>query len=232
MAKKVLHFTQARIKALAVPDAGRVEYYDDEEKRLMCRVSSTGNKTYNVVKWAGGKVQRVTIGNVDDVTTTEARKKAKTILSEINSGINPTAAKRKHEAEKTKLVDVLELYLAGRDLKPYTIKDYRYKLELGFEDWLKKPVSSITESMVINRQKRISQKQGKTTANTTMRVLRLTLNYAQAVGMIGSNPTSILSKARLWHKNNRKDRVIPSNQLKTWHEAVEALSNQRAKVYL
>lgn len=231
MAKKVLHFTQARIKALTIPDTGRVEYYDDEEKRLMCRVSSTGNKTYNVVKWNDGKVQRVTIGNADDVTTTEARKKAKSILSEINSGINPTEVKRKQKIEKTMLVDVLELYLADRDLKPYTVKNYRYKLKLGFSDWLKKPINSITEDMILKRHKLISQT-GKTTANTTMRVLRLTMNYATAIGMIDNNPTNILSKARLWHKNNRIDRVIPSNQLKAWHEAVEALPNQKAKVYL
>jgi len=231
MAKKVVHFTQARIKALSIPDTGRAEYYDDEEKRLMCRVSSTGNKTYNVVKWSEGKVQRVTIGNADDVTTTEARKKAKSILSEINSGIKPTEVKRKQKIEKTMLVDVLELYLADRELKPYTIKNYRYKLKLGFSDWLKKPINSITEDMILKRHKLISQT-GKTTANTTMRVLRLTLNYANAIGMIDGNPTSILSKARLWHKNNRKDRVIPSIKLKAWHEAVEMLSNHKAKVYL
>ena len=101
MAKKVIHFTQARIKALPSPDAGRVEYYDDEEKRLMCRVSSTGNKTYSVVKWVNGKVQRVTIGNVDDYPVDKARKKAKDILSDLNAGINPTEQKRKQKVEKT-----------------------------------------------------------------------------------------------------------------------------------
>ena len=231
MAKKVIHFTQARIRNLAHPSTGRAEYYDDEVKRLMCRVSSTGNKTFAVVKWSSGKVQRVTIGNADDVTVTAARKQAAAILSEINSGIDPAAQKRKREAEKTKLAEVLELYLSERDLKPLTARDYRYKLKLGFSDWLAKPISSITEDMVLKRHKKIS-KTGKTTANTTMRVLRLTLNYARAVGMIDNTPTDILSKARLWHKNNRKVRVIPSNQLQAWHEAVEVLPNHQAKVYL
>jgi len=231
MAKKVIHFTQARIRALPIPNDGRVEYYDDEAKRLMCRVSDTGNKTFNVVKWANGKMQRVTIGKASDITVTEARSQEKNILSSINQGVNPTEKKRKNEVEKTLLADVLELYLSDRDLKPYTIKDYRYKLRLGFGDWLNKPVNNITEDLVLKRHKKISST-GKTTANTTMRVLRLTMNYAVAVGMIESNPTNILSKARLWHKNNRKDRVIPSNKLQAWHQAVESLSNQRAKVYL
>jgi integrase len=231
MTKKVLHFTQPRIKALPLPDKGRVEYYDDEKKNLMCRVSSTGHKSFSVVKWQDGKMQRVTIGDVGSTTVTFARSQVDNILASISLGNNPTAEKRKKDLTDTKLVKVLEQYLAGRDLKPYTVKDYRYKLKLGFVDWLEKPVSSITEDMVLKRHKRISQT-GKTTANTTMRVLRLVLNYALAVGMIDSNPVSILSKARLWHKNNRKDRLIHNEQLQVWQNAVEALPNQKAKVYL
>lgn len=228
---KKFQFTQARIKDLPIPDKGRVDYYDLKVPKLTCRVSSTGNKSFVVLKWNGKAMQRVTVGKFPDVTVTEAHQKAQAILTAINSGIDPTAEKRKKDLAETKLEDVLERYLADRDLKPYTIKDYRYRLKLGFSDWLKKPVSSITEDMILKRHKQISQT-GKTTANNTMRVLRLTMNYANAVGMIDDNPTSILSKARLWHKNNRKDRVIPSIQLQVWHTAVEALPNQRAKVYL
>ncbi len=126
---------------------------------------------------------------------------------------------------------MLERYISDKDLKPYTVKNYRYKLKLGFSDWLNKPISSISKDMIIKRHKKLTQT-GKTTANTTMRVLRLTLNHACNLEMIDENPASILSKAGLWHKNSRKDRVIPSNQLQAWHEAVEALPNQKAKVYL
>ncbi len=228
---KKFNFTQARIKALTPPEKGRFDYYDTEVSKLVCRISATGNKSFIVTKRVDGNLKNVTIGKFPDVSVTEARAKARKILSDLGSGIDPTAAKRKNKIEQTPLAEVLELYLDDRDLKPYTVKDYRYKLKLGFSDWLKKPVNSITEDMVLKRHKKITQT-GKTTANTTMRVLRLTLNYAHAVGMIDNNPTAILSKTRMWHKNNRKDRVIPSNKLQAWHQAVEALPNQKAKVYL
>jgi len=230
MSKK-FNFTQSRVRELGSPESGRLDYQDTEVSKLVCRVSHTGNKSFLVTKRVDGKLKNVTIGKFPDVSVTEARKKAQVILTELNSGIDPTAVKRKKGLAATSLVDVLELYLEDRDLKPYTVADYRYKLKLAFQDWLTKPVNSITEDMILKRHKLISQT-GKTTANNTMRVLRLTLNYALAVGMIESNPASILSKARLWHKNNRKDRVIPSNQLQAWHGAVDALPNQRAKVYL
>lgn len=231
MAKKVLHFTQPRIKGLPIPEKGRVEYYDDEVPKLICRVSASGKKSYSIMKWRGGKSQRVTLGSADEISVIEARKKALEALSAINSGMSPTADKRKTKLGSTKLIDVLEQYIHERDLKPYTVKNYRYKLELGFKDWLNTPISEINEDKILKRHKLLTKK-GKTTANTTMRVLRLTLNYAKAVGMIETNPASILSKARLWHKNKRKDRVIPSVKLQEWHKAVDTLSNQKAKVYL
>jgi integrase len=224
-------FTQAKIKALPTPETGRVDYYDDEVKKLSCRVSSTGNKSCVVIKYVNGNAQRVTLANANDMTVIEARKEAHAILTAINSGINPTTAKRKEKDEQTKLGAMLERYISDKDLKPYTIKNYRYKLKLGFSDWLNKPIGSISKDMIIKRHKKLTQS-GKTTANTTMRVLRLTLNHACNLEMINENPASILSKAGLWHKNNRKERVIHSNQLQAWHEAVEALPNQKAKVYL
>lgn len=228
--EKKFNFTQARIRELQAPDAGRVDYSDTGINKLVCRVSHTGNKSYLVTKRSDGRLKNVTIGKCSDVSVTEARRKAQEILTAISSGVDPTTEKRKKAISKTSLSNVLELYLSERELKPYTVENYRYKLKRGFSDWLTKPVSSITEDMILSRHKKIS-KAGKTTANTTMRVLRLTLNYANAVGMIDGNPASILSKARLWHKNNRKDRVIPSDKLQRWHEAVEALSNQKAKVF-
>lgn len=228
--KNRFNFTQARIKQLPRPNTGRIDYSDTDVNKLVCRVSHTGNKSFLVTKRSDGKLKNVTIGKCSDVTVTEARKKAQEILTAISSGIDPTAEKRKKTISKTTLSNVLDLYLSERELKPYTVKNYRYKLKRGFSDWLTKPVSSITEDMILKRHKKIS-KTGKTTANTTMRVLRLTLNYANAVGMIDSNPAQILSKARLWHKNNRKDRVIPSDQLHTWYEAVDNLVNQKAKVF-
>lgn len=228
---KKLNFTQARIRDLPTPDKGRIDYSDTDTNKLVCRVSHTGNKSFLVTKRVGGKLKNVTIGKFPDVNVTDARNRAREILTSLTSGIDPTEEKRKQRINKTPLGEVLEQCIEKSELKASTAKDYRYKLALGFPDWLDKPVNSITSSMVLARHKKISLT-GKTTANTTMRVLRLTLNYAKAVEMISDSPADILKNAKLWHKPNRKDRVIPSDQLKAWHEAVEALSNEKARVYL
>lgn len=216
---------------LPVPTSGRVEYFDTKQQKLRLRIAATGVISFAVVKKVNDKPKRVTIGRWPEVSIAKAREQAIQILDDIRQGTDPVAEKRKKKLARTTLAEVLEQYLQERDLKAYTVENYRYKLKLGFQDWLGLPVATITENMVLSRHKQLSLK-GKTTANTTMRVLRLTLNYALALGMMGSNPTTILSKARLWHKNKRKNRTIPSDKLKTWHEAVGDLANQHAKVYL
>lgn len=230
MDKKV-QFTQARIRALPTPEKGRVDYHDLKVPKLTCRVSHTGNKSFVVLKWNGKTMQRVTVGKFPDVTVLEAQQKAQAILTEINSGIDPIAQKRKQVMIRASLVDIFEQYLSDRKLKLVTINGYRYNMKKHFNDWLDKPASSISEAMVLKRHKELSIK-GETTANSAMRVLRLTLNYAHAIGAVDDVSTKIISKTRLWHKNRRKERVIPSNKLKQWYESVEALSNYKAKVYL
>jgi len=228
---KVFNFTHERLSKLPIPETGRFEYFDTKQQKLRLRVTSSGAKSFAVVKRFNGKTKRVTLGQWPEVSIAKARGEAIKALDDLRQGIDPVKEKRQAKVASTNLKEVLDQYLAERDLKPLTIKDYRYKLNQGFSDWLKLPVSEISESMVLARHKKIS-KTGKTTANTTMRVLRLTMNYAKALKMIDSNPTKILSEARLWHKNKRKDRVIASCDLQKWHEAVEALPNQKAKVYL
>jgi integrase len=227
--EKKFHFTQARIRDLAVPDKGRVDYFDTKEPNLTCRVSSTGHKSYVVLKWNGKTMKRVTIGKYPE-SVTEARLTARDKVTDINNGIDPTAEKRKKDAEKTTLSECLEQYLSSRSLKPNTIKDYRYKVNHDLAEWANMPIVKITESMVMKKQKQLTQT-GTTVANASMRVLRAVMNYAFAVGMIEASPVGVLSRARVWHKNKRRSRIILAEQLQAWHEAVEALPNQKAKVY-
>ncbi|NOR70368.1 MAG: tyrosine-type recombinase/integrase [Methylomarinum sp.] len=232
--KKTLSFTPARIRDLPRPEKGRIDYWDIDVPKLTCRVTAAGTKSFAVSKWNNQKQQgqRVTLGTFPDINVIEARKLAVEALSTLNRGDDPTEKKRQRKTNSTTLADTLDQYLSQRQLKPYTVKNYGYKLKLGFEPWLEKPISKITEKMIVERHQWITKNKGETTANTTFRVLRLTMNYASAVGLIGEPPTKVLSKARLWHKNKRKDRVIASDQLKSWHEAVNSLINYKAKVYL
>lgn len=233
MAKTVLAFTEARIKAIQPPVSGRVEIYDTEVPKLCCRVTTTGHKAYVVVGWDNQRQRgiRVTIGTVSDLTVKSARELAIKTLSDLKSGIDVMARRRHDKTARMTLETLLAEYLASRDLRQRTQDEYRIVLERHFADWKPLPVTKITEKMILDRHKLLTGI-GTTTANSAMRVLRLLLRYAHAIEIIDTVPIDVLSRARLWHKPRRKKRIIPSDRLAEWLEAVEALDNVRTKTFL
>jgi integrase len=226
-------FTQARIKALPLPDKSRVMYYDSEVSKLACRVSSTGSKTYVVVKRFNGKIKTVTLGKTSDIPVKKAQDMAKIEISNMAQGIDPTKEKLKDMA----LGEALENYIKnrhpknGRDLKERTVKGYRYAMTNSYKDWLYMPVRKITPDMVAKRHASLTRV-GATTANVSARVLRLTLKHAKTIGVVDSVATDILVDGKKWNANNRRVRVIKMSSLPAWFDSVNALENERAKVYL
>jgi len=227
-----ISFTQSRIANIPAPtqnpdtsSSTRKEYHDTQQPKLVLRVSSTGNKSFAVLKKdSSGRTKRITIGQFPEVSVADARDKATTILAQLHSGIDPIEEKRKQKIRSIKLQPLLDSYIENHTLKPRTIQDYQDKVRWGFSDWLNKPASSITEKMVLTRHKKLSER-GKTATNDAFVRLRAILNYGHAIGAITShNPVTILSNARLWHKRNQRKEIIQSHQLSEWIAAVNQLS--------
>jgi integrase len=229
------NFTQQRIQKLPIPEKDRKDYYDTEVSKLICRVSSTGNKSFCVLKrLANGKLQRVTLGKFPDVSVSEARKMAQSALTGLAQGINPTEKKRTDKIKKMTLSELMAKYIEQKGLKlsSGTAADYQKKLNEGFPDWLDKPVNTITREMVAARHKNLPG--NSVTKDNKMRILRLLMRYALALKIIEESPTDILKKSELalWSKPTRKSRIIPADSLKDWYEAVLQLTNPKAKTYL
>lgn len=228
MAEKIT-FTQQRIERLPIPEKGRAEYYDIEKTRLVCRVSSTGSKSFVVLKWDGKTAKRVTIGKFPAITVKEARDQHDQILSAMAKGADPVEEKRKQRFRGITLQELLERYLKDKsDLRPASILDYKKFIREGFQDWLEKPINTITRDMVLaRRNKLVGGRQQKLVA------LRAIMNYAvNTLGTIDENPVNVIKDGGLWAKPKRKKRLIPSDGLKGWYQAVLGLENEKAKVYL
>ena len=228
--KEIMAFTQDRIRALPTPEAGRVDYYDTKVPKLTCRVSSTGNKSFVVLKKnEAGNVQRITLGRFPDMTVSDAQKKAQIALSDLGKGINPIEEKRKQKIRGITLQELLNRYLADKtDLREASILDYTKKINQGFSDWLSKPIDQITRDMVLARRKQFEG--GR---DNKLRVLRLLMRYAVVtLKTLDENPVDVLRDGSLWATPKRKKRMIPSDNLKGWYEAVLNLENENAKVYL
>jgi len=228
MANK-LNFTQQRIAALPTPEKGRIDYHDSGCPKLTCRISSTGVKSFVLLKWNGKATQRITLGRFPDISVAHARKLATEALLAIADGINPTEEKRKQRYRSITLNKLLETYLKDKsDLRPASVTDYTKKINQGFSDWLNKPINEISRDMV--KAKRNSFTGGR---DNKMRVLRLLMTYAhKTLKAIDENPVDILTEGKLWAKSTRKARMISSDHLRGWYQAVLNLDNEKAKVYL
>jgi integrase len=228
MAEKI-NFTQDRIRNLTTPKEGRIDYYDMEVPKLTCRVSSTGIKSFVLLKWTGKTMQRVTLGRFPDMTVSDARKKAQAALTELAQGINPTEEKRKQKIRGITLQELLDKYLSDKtDLREASILDYTKKINQGFSDWLNKPIADISRDMVLTRRKQFEG--GR---DNKLRVLRLLMRYAVVtLKALDENPVDVLRDGSLWTKPKRKKRMIQSDNLKDWYQSVLKLDNEKAKVYL
>lgn len=227
-----INFTQDRIRSLSVPiGKDRADYYDSGCPKLLCRVSSTGNKSFVILKkTADGKTRRVTLGRFPDLSVSDARRLAQTTLTDLANGVNPTEEKRKQRFRNITLIDLFNRYLADKSaLREASIKDYTKIMHspFGFADWLKKPINEISRDMVLARRKQFTGG-----ADNKMRVLRLLMNYAIALKAIDENPVDVLRDGALWVKPTRRKRMIPSDNIKDWYNAVLNLDNEQAKVYL
>ena len=142
MAEKI-NFTQERIRNLPLPtNKVREDFHDIGCPKLTCRISSTGNKTFAVLKkTSDGKARRITLGRFPDLSVSDARKMAQAALTELAQGIDPIEEKRKQRLRGITLQELLEQYLKDKsDLREASVLDYRKKINQGFSDWLDKPI--------------------------------------------------------------------------------------------
>lgn len=96
MAAKSL-LTDAKILGLKPPADGRDEYPDAKVNGLRVRVGSSGSKSFTLRTRVGGRTRNVTLGQYPRLSLAEARKKAGTMLSDIEVGSDPVTA---HVASK------------------------------------------------------------------------------------------------------------------------------------
>lgn len=177
---------------------------------------------------------RITLGKYGVITVEEARKQAKTLLGQIARGDNPIAEKKSNKIKTMTLDSVFNDYLKARkDLKEFTVTDYRNVLRQVMPDWLNKPLINITREMIAKSHAEYGVTNSKARSNYAMRVLRAVFNFAvheyqleNGQSIISVNPVEYLSHTRSGFRVDRKNTVIKSHQLAEWHNGLMKLAEQ------
>jgi integrase len=234
----VITLTQLRVENLPLPESGRVEYRDAKQPGLYLRVSSTGAKSWRLVKRSrAGKLERVTLGSFPAVSVGKARELAQKALGQVIDGNSPTADKKRKRILDTTFGEALEKYLQSRDLKDRTRDEYRVIVKRYVPQWLDLPLARIDEAAVKAAHASISER-SPAQSNYVMRVFRAVWRFAReeykldGTRVLDECPTATLNAQRLWNRDKRRSRMIARADLCAWYRAVDGLKNKTAGDYL
>ena len=216
-----LKLTKRTIETIPHTGSGQAFYRDTLLKGFGLRVG-TKSKMFFVEGQVNKKTRRVTIGRADVLSVDEARKRALLSLGEMAGGTNPNEERRRQEAENITLKQAFEDFFEARThLSPYTVAGYERTPRVYLKAWRTKRLNEITKKMVMDKHRQITKHHGGTTANNVFRHFRSVYNFIAALHEdFPTNPVTVLSSSRSWHKERRRTTVIPRHRLADWWSAL------------
>jgi integrase len=224
MAKSTVKITKRFVDGLAYTKGGQ-DFYWDSELRGFGIVVGQQSKTYIAQRDINGRTRRVTVGRHGVITTDQARQEAREHITQMSKGVDINAKKRERRAQDITLAEAMEMHLEKLrrgEMSDITINDYKITLERYLGDWLKRPLTELTRSLITDRHTRIGTKNGEVTANRTMRAFRAVYNTARKkYEYLPECPTIAID----WYKQERKQEPIPEGKLAEWYEKVKGIDN-------
>jgi hypothetical protein len=173
------------------------------------------------------------VAEAGDVSTRDARIKAKALLASIANGVDPRPVQP--NAREPKIGDVptlrqaWERYLAShlrrKTRSEKTIEHYTDHVERLMAGWLDRPLSDLGDEprLVADRHTEITEENGPAMANGVMRSLRAIYNHARKTcrKLPAENPTFAVD----WNPDRRRDTAMGVRDLPGWFEQLAAIPN-------
>lgn len=215
------------ILRLAPAEKGQYLVRDTEMKGFFLIVGAK-RKTFTVQgeHWKDGKrtSKRMAVGVAGDISTRDARIKAKNLLAKIARGDFSESKKAGPEAapavEGVTLRQAWNRYriahMERKERSAATIRGYADHVERLLADWLDTPLKVLGEnpSMVAERHDEMSSENGPNAANGCMRTLRAIYNHARRSHreLPPENPTLAVD----WNQERRRDTAMGTDDLPGW----------------
>jgi hypothetical protein len=225
-------FTKSAINTLPLPEKGkRSAYYHPKMKGLMVRVTSSGTKTFYVMRWMQGGPEWASLGKFPEMTPEQAEREADKYNGAVASGSNPNEAKRRLRGEII-LFHLFDDFLLnkrnrnGAPLAEKTKTDYRKSFDQL--DNLKNRQLSLVKR---DELKRLHEKLGKEHPIMANRILALTSSlFSYAIDkelFTGTNPASGIKK----FPEHARDRFLQSDELPQFFQALADEPNEIIRDY-
>lgn len=228
-----LKLTNASVLALPFNGSNQQRIHWDQAIPGFGILVGANTKAFIIQRKFRGKAVRITIGRFPTWKADDARKHARDLAVQMDKGIDPRVeernAKAAADADQKTLDLVWQDFRAKRKLKASTASQYGRMLNHVFEDWLKRPVTTIVRDDVLRRFSKITTENGGPYANQAFRVLKAILNFAAGFSgpdgqsLMPENPVKVLSLQKAWHRVGRRETLIPEVQLPAFLRALDDL---------
>jgi integrase len=228
---ETVKLTDRLIAEKSQPDtSAQIFIWDSVQSGFGVRIT-TGSKSFVFQSRTNGKTRRVTIGRFPDWTTETARKQARKLAVDMDTGTDPNQVKRQHKVKGITLKEALEQYLANNTgLKERTRKDYQDFIHRCIPEWLSVGLFDITPQMVEKKHTQLAST-SPSQANLLMRYFRAI--YRSHAGIAEMNgltvpppPTNILSVKKQWKRIERKTSIVPSDRMKDYWSTLTTLEQE------
>lgn len=183
----VVNLTEARIASFPLSSG----IWRDEQVKGLLVICHASTKTYAVqgdVRRNGRHVRtvRLKIDRCDRIGLREARRRARELMSEIQSGTDPTAKPRQSTLT---VAEAFEMHLSDRDLRRTTVSGYSDHRDRYLRKLRNRAVTDLGRQEMRDLFEEVRTKHGQTTAGSVMRTLRAVINTAMRIDeTIVSNP--------------------------------------------
>jgi site-specific recombinase XerD len=171
---------------------------------------------------------QVKLGDFGEMSTREARSKAKDALGSIARGQRPGHAVEPRSGSIT-LRQAWERYrdahMKRKGRSAGTIENYRDHMERLFEDWLDRPLARLGRqpNLVAERHDKITNDHGPYIANGSMRSLRAVYNHARKsnTDLSPVNPVMAID----WNKEHRRQTGMGQKDVAGWLRELHDLAS-------
>lgn len=220
----VIDMTEARINALAL---GSGIWRDAQAKGLLV-ICHASTKTYAVqgdVRRNGRHVRtvRMKIDRCDRIGLREARRRAREIMSQIQSGVDPTDGPKETGMTVSKALDE---HIAERDLRATTTASYREQMDRYLKTVRGRAVTDLTRQDVRDLFEQLRNRHGQTTAAGAMRTLRAIINTAMRIDETITTSPMVAIRIPV-----PKPRQVADIDYLTWWPRCEGLSPVRRDLH-
>jgi integrase len=232
-------FTAARLAAVATPDTGAVQVYDDTTPGLAMRVTKAGARTFVLFRRFNGRTVRMKLGTLGSMSIPDARKAAQQISGKAAAGVDVVAERAEARARGRTIGDAFATWLSFARHRKRSWKHDKRLWELwiegkpdqstakseadskepptrrAFPSFARRPICEVKTGDIENIVRAIGETHPRT-ANKLRALLSTVWNHAMRRGDVTVNPVRFAER----FPEHSRERFLQEGELAAFLRAV------------